>query len=122
MSTSAEPSAIDDEIRLSYLISGGIIGHSSTYETDSSKLTEHETAELRELISAANFFDTPSEKSDVVVMDGYTRRLTISIGRRQHTVVRGDGIEAEDTPEFLALVAWVEKRTPPLFPPLAETL
>lgn len=44
--------------------------------------------------------------------DGQTRRLQISVGRRQREVLRGDGVAVDDTPEFEALLAWAEDRLP----------
>ena len=112
----------DTEIRLRYSVSGGIAGRSTSYETDSYQLTKDEDDELRHLITEANFFDIRNVLPESPVSDGITSRLWIAIGRRHHEVVRGDGIEAEDTPAFHALVAWVDARTPPLFPDLSGGL
>lgn len=59
MSTSDTSVGVDDEIRLTYVISGSIAGKSTSFETDSSQLTEHEAQELRDLITAADFFNAP---------------------------------------------------------------
>lgn len=106
----------DDEttIRLSYLVIGGVGGWSTSFETDSSRLTEAEDKELRRLIADADFFNVPNVEPTTVIMDGFTGRLKIAVGRRHHEVVRGDGIEYEDTAEFLALRQWAQDRTPPL--------
>ena len=105
----------DTEIRLSYTVSGGIGGWSTTFETDSYRLSDADDDRLRELIDDADFFNVPNVEPTTVIFDGFTRRLKISVGRRQYEVIRGDGIEAEDTAAFRALVAWVEERTPPIF-------
>ncbi len=106
----------DTEIRLSYIVSGGIGGWTSKYETDSTQLTDTEEADLRRLITEADFFNVANVEPTTIIMDGFTRRLWIAVGRRQHEVTRGDGIEANDSEAFRALVAWVEERTPPIFP------
>lgn len=105
----------DTEIRLSYTVLGGIGGWSTTLETDSHRLSEAENEELRQLIADADFFNVPNAPPTTVILDGFTRRLKISVGRRQYEVVRGDGIEVDDTEAFRALVAWVEERTPSIF-------
>ncbi|GAA4893246.1 hypothetical protein GCM10025789_07990 [Tessaracoccus lubricantis] len=112
----------DTEIRLRYSVSGGIAGRSTSFETDSYQLTKAEDDELRRLITEADFFDIPNALPESPVADGITMRLWIAIGRRSHEVVRGDGIDAEDTEAFRALVAWVDARTPPLFPELSGDL
>ncbi len=106
----------DTEIRLSYVVSGGIGGWTSKFEIDSAQLTDAEEQELRRLITEADFFDVPNVEPTTIIMDGFTRRLWIAVGRRNHEVVRGDGIEVDDTAGFRALVAWAEERTPPIFP------
>lgn len=106
----------DTEIRLRHTVSGGIGGGFATYETDSYRLTEAEERELRHLVSAADFFAVPNSLPESPVADGITRRLWIAVGRRSHTVIRGDGIEVDDTEAFRALEAWVADRTPPLLP------
>lgn len=105
----------DTEIRLSYTVSGGIGGWSTTFETDSYRLSEADDDKLRQLITQADFFNVPNVEPTTVIFDGFTRRLKISVGRRQYEVIRGDGIDAEDSAAFHALVAWVEERTPPIF-------
>lgn len=105
----------DTEIRLSYTVMGGIGGWSTTFETDSYRLSEADDEKLRQLIEEADFFNVPNVEPTTVIFDGFTRRLKISIGRRQYEVIRGDGIDVEDTAAFRALVAWVEERTPPIF-------
>ncbi|MBB1482657.1 hypothetical protein H5392_02130 [Tessaracoccus sp. MC1865] len=112
----------DTEIRLRYSVSGGIAGRSTSYETDSYQLTKAEDDELRRLITEADFFTIPNSLPDSPVADGITARLWIAVGRRSHEVVRGDGIDAEDTEAFHALVAWVDARTPPLFPEVSGNL
>ena len=107
---------VDTEIRLSYTVLGGIGGWSTTFETDSTQLTDAQEQELRRLINEADFFNVPNVEATTIVMDGFTRRLWIAVGRRNHEVVRGDGIEANDTEAFRALVVWAEARTPPIFP------
>lgn len=108
----------DTEIRLDYSIRGGVAGRSTEFVTDSTQLTDAEEDELRRLITESDFFNVPNPEATTVVMDGYTTRLWIAVGRRQHAVIRGDGIEADDTSAFRALIAWADQRTPPLFPRL----
>lgn len=106
----------DTEVRLSYSVQGGIGGGYTSYETDSSRLSEQEEAELLDLIEAADFFNVATPLPTHIVYDGISTRLWIARGRREHQVLRGDGIEAEDTEAFQALVAWAAERTPPMFP------
>ncbi|MFV0435107.1 MAG: hypothetical protein ACK5LO_14170 [Leucobacter sp.] len=106
----------DTEIRLSYVFGGGVTGRFTEFKTDSSLLTDSEEEELRRLIAEADFFNVPKGEPSTVIMDGMTARLWIAVGRRNREVVRGDGIDVEDTDAFRALVAWVDERTPPLFP------
>lgn len=106
----------DTEIRLRYSVLGGIGGWHSEYETDSRQLTESEERELRRLITAADFFNVKNFPPTSIVSDGITSRLWIAVGRREHEVVRGDGIKADDTAAMLELAAWAADRTPPLFP------
>lgn len=108
--------ATDTEIRLRYTVSGGIVGGYASYETDSYRLTEAEERELRALVAAADFFDVTNVLPDSPVADGITRRLWIAVGRRDHAVIRGDGIDVEDTEAFHALETWAAERTPPLQP------
>jgi|GEM_PF-3343822 len=111
-----DSTSADDELRLSYTVTGGIAGRTSTFETDGARLSEAEERELRRLVDEADFFAVPNVEPARIITDGFTRRLRISIGRRSHEVVRGDGIDAPDTDAFTALVAWAEERLPPLFP------
>ncbi len=106
----------DTEIRLHYSMSGGIMGEHRTYETDSWRLSEAEEQELRRLIEEADFFQVPNVLPSTTVYDGYTYRLWIAVGRRGHEVIRGDGIEANDTPAFQALMSWAAERLPPRQP------
>ena len=106
----------DIEIRLRSVVEGGIAGHRRTFETSSMDLSEEEESELRSLIDASDFFNIHTPDNRMAVYDGYTHRLWIAVGRRQHEVVRGDGFESEDSPAFLALLKWVAQRTPPIFP------
>lgn len=101
----------DTEIRLRYSVSGGIAGQTTSYETDSYRLTRAEVDELRRLITEADFFNVPSSLPESPVADGITVRLWIAVGRRNHEVVRGDGIDADDTEALEALVSWVADRT-----------
>lgn len=78
-------------------------------------LTVERYLPMRRLIDDADFFNVPNVEPTTVILDGFTRRLSISVGRRQHEVIRGDGFDVEDSATFQALVAWVEERTPPLF-------
>lgn len=107
---------IDNEIRLTYVETGGITGRTRTFDTDSSRLNEAEEEELRRLITEADFFDVPNADPTPIIMDGIVIRLWIAVGRRSHEIVRGTGIEIDDTPAVRALFAWVDERTPPLFP------
>ncbi len=106
----------DTEIRLRYEVTGGITGRPRTFETDSTQLTAAEDAALRDLITRSNFFTLTTPNPTGTVYDGITQTLWIAIGRRNHTVVRGDGIDVEDSPAFRDLLAWAEERTPPAFP------
>ena len=102
----------DTEIRLRYSRSGGITGQHVVYETDSYQLSDREEDELRQLITEADFFNVRNVLPESPVNDGITVRLWIAVGRRNHEVVRGDGIEIEDTESLLALVKWVADRLP----------
>ncbi|MBB1512779.1 hypothetical protein H5398_10240 [Tessaracoccus sp. MC1679] len=112
----------DTEIRLRYSISGGIAGGSTFYETDSYQLSDAEEDELRRLITEADFFNVANVLPESPVNDGITMRLWIAVGRRNHEVIRGDGIDAEDTEALLALVEWAAARTPARFPGLTDDL
>lgn len=112
----------DTEIRLRYTVSGGIGGGFTSYETDTHHLSDAEEQELRRLIGEADFFNVPNVLPDSPVADGITVRLWIAVGRRNHEVVRGDGIEVEDTEAFGALAAWAAARTPSLFPRMPTDL
>ncbi|MGO1545115.1 MAG: protealysin inhibitor emfourin [Gulosibacter sp.] len=107
---------MDTELRLRYTISGGIGGRTSSYETDSTQLTDAEEAELRDLIDKANFFEVENLGSAPVIHDGYVYRLWIAVGKRNHEVVRGDGFEIEDTEAMNELMSWAYNRAPSLFP------
>ncbi len=102
---------IDDEIRLTYRVTGGIVGRPREYRTTSEELGTEETRTLRRLITEAKFFDVDPGSASTFP-DGQTRRLQISVGRRQREVLRGDGVAVDDTPEFEALLAWAEDRLP----------
>lgn len=106
----------DTEVRLRYSVEGGIAGGSTSFETDSRQLSEEDEAELLRLIEAADFFDVANPGPTGVVYDGVTTRLWIARGRRHHEIVRGDGIEADDSEALRALLAWAAERTPPMFP------
>ncbi|AXH97228.1 hypothetical protein [Ornithinimicrobium avium] len=106
----------DTEVRLHYSVQGGIGGGYTAYETDSWRLSEQEEAELLDLIDAADFFDVDTPMPTHTVYDGITTRLWIARGRRAHEVLRGNGIEVQDTEAFHALMAWAAERTPPMFP------
>lgn len=103
-------------IRLHYKISGGITGRVSEFKTDSYQLSKAENDELRRLIEAADFFHIGNPDPLPVVMDGRREELWIAVDRRNHKVIRGDGIDWDDTEAYGALVAWAAERTPPLFP------
>lgn len=111
----SEPYA-DTEIRLRYTVEGGFVGGRTSFETDSEQLSDADEAELRRLVTEADFFDLKNVLPSSPVADGITSRLWIAVGRRNHEVVRGDGIDVDDTEAFHALVAWAAERTPPLFP------
>lgn len=106
----------DTELRLRYSVSGGIAGRSTSFETDSWMLSDTEEQELRDLVEAADFFAIRNPMPQSPVNDGYTYRLWIAVGRREHEVVRGDGIQVEDSEALQNLFAWAHDRTPPLFP------
>ena len=110
----------DTEVRLRYSVSGGIAGRSTAFETDSWMLSDTEEQELFDLIKAADFFHVRSPMPHSPVNDGYTYRLRIAVGRRLHEVVRGDGIDVEDSDALQKLFAWAHERTPPLFPEAAD--
>ena len=112
----------DTEIRLRYSISGGITGGSTVYETDSYQLSDAEEDELRRLITEADFFNVANLLPESPVNDGITMRLWIAVGRRNHEVIRGDGIDVDDTESLLALVEWAAARTPARFPGLLDDL
>ena len=110
------------EIRVRFSVSGGMGGRPRSYETDSYQLPEADEEELRRLIAEANFFDVPNFLLESPVADGITSRLWIAVGRRAHQVTRGGGIDADDIEAFHALAAWVDARTPPLFPEVGNLL
>lgn len=112
----------DTEIRLRYSLSGGITGGSTFYETDSYQLSDAEEDELRHLITEADFFNVANVLPESPVNDGITMRLWIAVGRRNHEVIRGDGIDVEDSEAFHALVEWAGARTPSRFPGLLDNL
>lgn len=102
----------DTEIRLRYTISGGITGRTTTFETDSYRLSQAEDDELRWLIGEADFFNVLNPPLGPAIPDGRVETLWIAVGRRYHEVVRGDGIVMHDTDAFRALAAWAARRTP----------
>ncbi len=106
----------DTEVRLRYSVEGGIAGGRTSFETDSWRLSEEDEAELLRLVEAADFFSVTNPGPAGVVYDGVTTRLWIARGRREHEVVRGDGIVADDGEALQALFAWAADRTPPLLP------
>lgn len=112
----------DTEIRLRYSISGGITGRSTIFETDSYRLSDAEEDELHRLITESDFFNLPNVLPESPVNDGITMRLWIAIGRRNHEVIRGDGIDVDDTEAFHALVEWAASRAPALIPGLTDKL
>lgn len=105
------PQQVDDEIRLKSTIAGGITGRTHTFETDSDQLTAVEEQELRDLIAQSDFFAVETPDNAGSIPDGITHTLWIAVGRRNHTVVRGDGITAEDTKALEDLLAWAAART-----------
>ncbi|MDO5739246.1 MAG: hypothetical protein Q4P07_03770 [Ornithinimicrobium sp.] len=106
----------DTEIRLRYTEEGGITGRPISFETDSTRLSEDDEAELIRLVTECDFFNIRNAKPGPPIPDGVTTRLWIARSRWNHEVVRGDGLEMEDTEAFHALVAWVAERIPPRFP------
>lgn len=106
----------DTETRLRYSREGGIAGGRTSYETDSWHLSDEEESELLGLIEAADFFNVPTPADWQSFPDGIITRLWIARGRRAHEVVRGHGIEVEDTAALQELMAWADRRTPPMFP------
>ncbi len=112
----------DTEIRLRYTQEGGIAGGQTSFETDSTQLSEEDEAELRRLVAEADFFNVGNAIPDHIVYDGITTRLWIAVGRRNHEVVRGDGIDVQNTEAFHALVAWAVERTSPGSPRISTQL
>lgn len=106
----------DTEIRLRYSVEGGIAGGRTSFEADGETLSPEDLEELQALITESDFFSAPNPVPSTVVSDGFTRRLWIAVGRRNHEVVRGDGIEVEDPEALERLFAWADGRTPPMFP------
>lgn len=102
--------------RLRYSVEGGIAGGRTSLETDSTQLSPEEVEELTRLITESDFFNVTTPERVSIVHDGMTTRLWIAVNRRNHEVVRGDGIEVEDSPALQALFAWAGERTPPMFP------
>lgn len=113
MSNQPDPSKID--IRLRYSARGGVGGWHTEFETDSTKLTDAEQEELLRRIDEADFFNAPNVEPSMIVTDGFTFRLWIALDRRNHEVVRGTGIEIEDSEELRRLLAWASDQAPPLF-------
>lgn len=106
----------DTEIWLRYTEEGGITGRPISFETDSTRLSEADESELIRLVTESDFFTIRNAKPGPLIPDGVTTRLWIARSRWSHEVVRGDGIDMEDTEAFHALMAWVTDRMPPRFP------
>lgn len=112
---SSKPDPGDVDIRVRYSALGGVGGWSTGFETDSTKLTDAERDELLRLIEEADFFNVPNVEPTAHITDGFVFRLWIALDRRNHEVVRGTGIEIEDSEEFRRLLAWASDQAPPLF-------
>ena len=106
---------IDKAIRLRFTEEGGIVGGQSRFETDSTQLSEVDEAELRALVTEADFFNVRGGDGDDP-MPGITIRLWIAVGRRNREIVRNSGITADDPPALAELIAWASQRTPPRSP------
>ena len=112
-----EPGA-DPQIRLWFTIIGGVGGWHTEYETDSHRLRLEDKVELRRLIDASDFFAVVNEEPETVIMDGFTRTLTIEAGENlRNEVIRPQGYDtSKDSQALNELFAWAEARTPPIRP------
>ena len=105
------PTAGHDTLRVHYELYGGHAGERVVLELSTADLDE-DAGELRRLVEEADFWDLPEEIGEYLIDDGYDYTVTVSDGRRRHTVKTYDGNEESQAryPGFRELLLWLHAR------------
>jgi hypothetical protein len=105
--------AVETELRVYFKQTGGIGGWTSEYSADDSTLPPADVKHLRQFIEDTNFFHLPPEVGNgAPIADGFTYRLFLAVGRRNHTVETYDGSGPAESPALLELIDWLKQRAP----------
>lgn len=108
-----ETNLIDRELRVEFRQVGGIGGWSSEFHADDATLSEADAVHIRHFIDAANFFELPEEVSNgQPIPDLFDYTLTLSHGRRNHTVHTYDGTGPHESPALAEFINWLKARAP----------
>lgn len=97
-------------MKITVLRTGGIRGvNESLGPIDTESLSPDQARSIEEQVEAAGFFELPSVLNEPTVRDGFTYRVTVVDGERQHTATAYDGSHDAQVDSLAALTRLLEE-------------